>query len=203
MGIGQLAKQCGFGTGAEAIIQPEKEHAQCAMQQLEGLQVDAVTSITQLCTPPHARCSKQVPHASVEARVCSCSSSQHELGRHVTNRGGELQEADFRGICSPDQRGPSSMPAFVAALHNIGRIFPAALRAVGTMKNVTRKDTGSRNQEEPITNLINQWRSAAQQAILDFQEHMAEPKPGLKDILSNFQIEPSVIGYSEDDDCFV
>ncbi|XP_037577073.1 swi5-dependent recombination DNA repair protein 1 homolog [Dermacentor silvarum] len=60
-----------------------------------------------------------------------------------------------------------------------------------------------KNEEEPIVDLIDQWRSAAQQAILDFQQHMAEPRPGLKDILSNFQIEHSVIGYSEDDDCFV
>ncbi|KAK8768263.1 swi5-dependent recombination DNA repair protein 1 homolog [Amblyomma americanum] len=60
-----------------------------------------------------------------------------------------------------------------------------------------------KNQEEPIDDLIDQWRSAAQQAILDFQQNMPEPKPGLKDILSQFQIEHSAIGYSEDEDCFV
>lgn len=60
-----------------------------------------------------------------------------------------------------------------------------------------------KNQEEPIDDLIDQWRAAAQQAILDLQQHMPEPRPGLKDILSNFHIEPSVIGYCEEDDCFV
>uniref|UniRef100_A0A6M2E1T9 Swi5-dependent recombination DNA repair protein 1 homolog n=1 Tax=Amblyomma tuberculatum TaxID=48802 RepID=A0A6M2E1T9_9ACAR len=60
-----------------------------------------------------------------------------------------------------------------------------------------------KNQEEPIDDLIEQWRSAAQQAILDFQQTMPEPKPSLMDILSKFQIEHSVIGYSEDEDCFV
>lgn len=60
-----------------------------------------------------------------------------------------------------------------------------------------------KNQEEPIDDLIDQWRAAAQQAILDLQQHMPEPRPGLKDILSNFHIEHSVIGYSEEDDCFV
>uniref|UniRef100_A0A023G9X2 Swi5-dependent recombination DNA repair protein 1 homolog n=1 Tax=Amblyomma triste TaxID=251400 RepID=A0A023G9X2_AMBTT len=60
-----------------------------------------------------------------------------------------------------------------------------------------------KNQEEPIDDLIDQWRSAAQQAILDLQQNMPDPKPGLKDILSQFQIENSAIGYDEDEDCFL
>ncbi|KAH6927244.1 hypothetical protein HPB50_001120 [Hyalomma asiaticum] len=100
LGVDRLAEQCSLGTGAEAMIQDQvisgiacsklhrnffemgsefsvRKAVTCAkveeraMQQLEGLQVGAVTSVTELCAPAHAEDSKRVD-AGVEAGVCSC-----------------------------------------------------------------------------------------------------------------------------------
>lgn len=61
----------------------------------------------------------------------------------------------------------------------------------------------NKNNEEPIDNLVAQWRSGAQEALMDLQKHMPEPKPTLKEILANLQIEHPLVGYHEEDDCFV
>ncbi|KAH6923659.1 hypothetical protein HPB50_004399 [Hyalomma asiaticum] len=112
------------------------------MQQLEGPQLGAVTLVTQLCAPPHAGQADRVPHAGVDTSVCSRSSSQRELGRHVTNRESELQETDFRGVCSLAQLGPSStLPNACCSCGSPQHWanFSAALRAVGTVKDAAGK----------------------------------------------------------------
>ncbi|XP_050047060.1 uncharacterized protein [Dermacentor andersoni] len=100
--------------------------------------------------------------------------------------------------CSRTENDPAVLQKVIANVQREVARKEDTLRQLNIVKAHRKK-----NKEEPINDLIDQWRSAAQQAILDFQQHMAEPRPGLKDILVNFQIEPSVIGYSEDDDCFV
>ncbi|XP_049267859.1 swi5-dependent recombination DNA repair protein 1 homolog isoform X3 [Rhipicephalus sanguineus] len=113
---------------------------------------------------------------------------------------------------TPEENAPRCKDQLVQQIEGDQALLQKAIanaqREVSRKEDILRqlnivKTHRKKNQKEPITELIEQWRSAAQQAILDFQQHMAEPRPGLKDILSNFQIEPSVIGYSEDDDCFV
>ncbi|CAN8006039.1 unnamed protein product [Ixodes pacificus] len=106
-----------------------------------------------------------------------------------------------------EEHSSSGDPTVASDAHSLRKAIAEMKAEISKKRELLRKlhmvkTHRIKNSENSIEDLISQWRLAAQDALTDLQKQMPEPKPSLKNMLANLNIEHSLVGYNEEDDCF-
>ncbi|KAK7485869.1 hypothetical protein BaRGS_00022864 [Batillaria attramentaria] len=60
----------------------------------------------------------------------------------------------------------------------------------------------TKNDLQQLQGLIDKWRSASQEAVLDLQQLITEPRPSLTSLVKQLGIDAGLLGYNEEEESF-